>query len=775
VRDDLEAMMNNTFNSQPVAPGKSERDRGSVLTMVLALMVVGSLAVFALLNLATVLFMNRPPIEVRDRTFWSAKSAVSIAMVEQATFGPNGCYDDYKEFMLNGFASAVSCQADPPVTSGRGRYAIVTTSNDPNSSQLRGLGAGAAVKTISGKAFVNAGRIDATSVDLRVNGGVTLSTFTSAQSPTARYLDYTTPVFPTPPVPAGCATVPSILTQTAAGLPSPVSPVCVTAPTAPDTGISWQAYVGDRVDAATPRGYPTLPPLPPYTRSSVNQATVGTCKVFFPGQYNAPLTLAAGDYYFASGIYYFTDVVTLQPGAQVVAGQGKFDGCAFDAQAVYSNNAPKAHSVTGRGATFVFGGSGRLVAENASLQMNKRVSDSTTRGSEFTAFRSVNFRPTATPLPTTPTAVEIPDDVVMITDTHDPANPKCTASTTGQPCLQTARAYTSQASADAAVKFYTPSSVGVNNAIISITQTAGSADSNRFDVDGYTFVPNAQVLLNGGNNANYRTRIDGGIVASSLDMRYNVAPAIASNWFFGVQETNLEQRFNFYANVDAGNGQRTVSRATMQVDESGNYAINGWTVDPNAQGTAPSPPTTTTTTAPPTTTTTVPPPTTSSTTIPTTTTTTTTVPPTTTTTIPCPAAQTSWAGQYWNDSSPADRLVGTPDFTRTDAAVDFDWDNGSPGGTIGINDFSARWTRDVGFTQAGTYRFTMRGDDGMRLFIRNNTTGTRTMMSPAGAWSDQSATTYTFDVPLTACTHRIEFEFYENSGQASAQLSWVRL
>jgi len=69
----------------------------------------------------------------------------------------------------------------------------------------------------------------------------------------------------------------------------------------------------------------------------------------------------------------------------------------------------------------------------------------------------------------------------------------------------------------------------------------------------------------------------------------------------------------------------------------------------------------------------------------------------------------------------------------------------------------------------------MRGDDGMRLFIRNNTTGTRTMMSPAGAWSDQSATTYTFDVPLTACTHRIEFEFYENSGQASAQLSWVRL
>jgi len=116
-----------------------------------------------------------------------------------------------------------------------------------------------------------------------------------------------------------------------------------------------------------------------------------------------------------------------------------------------------------------------------------------------------------------------------------------------------------------------------------------------------------------------------------------------------------------------------------------------------------------------------------------------------------------------------------PDFTRTDAAINFDWGTGAPAGAIGADNFSARWTRDVAFTQAGTYRFSMRGDDGMRLFIRNNTTGARTQLSPAGAWTDQSATTYTFDVPLTACTHRLEFEFYEAGGQASAQLSWVKL
>ena len=122
------------------------------------------------------------------------------------------------------------------------------------------------------------------------------------------------------------------------------------------------------------------------------------------------------------------------------------------------------------------------------------------------------------------------------------------------------RDYTSQSSSGADVKSYTPSSLGVNDTIISISQTGGNWGSNRFDVDGYTFVPNAKVLLNGGNNADYRLRVDGGIVTSALDLQYNRAPSLASNWFLGVQETNLEQKFHFYANVDAGNGQRTVSQ-----------------------------------------------------------------------------------------------------------------------------------------------------------------------------------------------------------------------
>ena len=79
-------MMHDFPSRRPVAaPTTADRRRRSRidLPMILALMVIGSLAVVALLTFATTLFINRPPIEVRDRTFWSAKSAMSMAMVVQ--------------------------------------------------------------------------------------------------------------------------------------------------------------------------------------------------------------------------------------------------------------------------------------------------------------------------------------------------------------------------------------------------------------------------------------------------------------------------------------------------------------------------------------------------------------------------------------------------------------------------------------------------------------------------------------------------------------------
>src|SRR3989454_928837 len=53
-------------------------------------------------------------------------------------------------------------------------------------------------------------------------------------------------------------------------------------------------------------------------------------------------------------------------------------------------------------------------------------------------------------------------------------------------------------------------------------------------------------------------------------------------------------------------------------------------------------------------------------------------------------------------------------FNRTDPNIDFDWGLGSPDPRIEPDTFSVRWTGNWDFGIAGTYRFTMTADDGMR-------------------------------------------------------------
>ena len=104
-----------------------------------------------------------------------------------------------------------------------------------------------------------------------------------------------------------------------------------------------------------------------------------TCTVYFPGTYTNPVTITGPNpTYFASGIYYFEDTVTIQNGASVVVGGGVVEGCATDQYAAfYAVNAPSTHNINGLGATFVFGGAGRLAVANdiggpINVQFNKR-------------------------------------------------------------------------------------------------------------------------------------------------------------------------------------------------------------------------------------------------------------------------------------------------------------------------------------------------------------------------------------------------------------------
>ena len=71
-----------------------------------------------------------------------------------------------------------------------------------------------------------------------------------------------------------------------------------------------------------------------------------------------------------------------------------------------------------------------------------------------------------------------------------------------------------------------------------------------------------------------------------------------------------------------------------------------------------------------------------------------------------------WQASYWNNIS----LSGTPAREETVAHINFDWGYGSPHPTVATEGFSARWKRYIE-VEAGAYRFSATGDDGIRVYV----------------------------------------------------------
>jgi len=131
---------------------------------------------------------------------------------------------------------------------------------------------------------------------------------------------------------------------------------------------------------------------------------------------------------------------------------------------------------------------------------------------------------------------------------------------------------------------------------------------------------------------------------------------------------------------------------------------------------------------------------------------------------------TGLRGQYYNDGGGAayplsNPFTGSPAFTRTDATVDFNWSESSPGSPVNPDNFSVKWTGQVKAPVSGSYTFTVTADDGVRLFL----SGAKVI----DGWRDQDSTTYTYTTTLTAGTlYNIELHFYEHGGDADCQLHW---
>ncbi|MDZ7735440.1 MAG: DUF6701 domain-containing protein [Gammaproteobacteria bacterium] len=138
----------------------------------------------------------------------------------------------------------------------------------------------------------------------------------------------------------------------------------------------------------------------------------------------------------------------------------------------------------------------------------------------------------------------------------------------------------------------------------------------------------------------------------------------------------------------------------------------------------------------------------------------------------CPGGtslQSGIEGQYfnWTGSAPPPRPSGTPDGTRIDGPIDFDWGGGSPGvAGIGDDEFSVLWDGYLRATSSGNYQFQTVSDDGVRLWVNDTLV--------IDNWTDHASTTDTSGNVFLSANQvvTIRLEYYENGGQAEIRLRW---
>lgn len=122
---------------------------------------------------------------------------------------------------------------------------------------------------------------------------------------------------------------------------------------------------------------------------------------------------------------------------------------------------------------------------------------------------------------------------------------------------------------------------------------------------------------------------------------------------------------------------------------------------------------------------------------------------------------TGWKGEYFGNRN----LAGAPLIVRDDADINFDWGTSAPFPGAPADNWSVRWTREMNF-DSGAYRFTVKVDDGVRLWVDGNLL--------IDQWHEATAT-YTGDMYLTAGRHALRVEYLEAGGSAIMSLDWEQI
>jgi hypothetical protein len=124
---------------------------------------------------------------------------------------------------------------------------------------------------------------------------------------------------------------------------------------------------------------------------------------------------------------------------------------------------------------------------------------------------------------------------------------------------------------------------------------------------------------------------------------------------------------------------------------------------------------------------------------------------------------TGLTGRYYGNQLRT--FVDPPTLIRIDPTINFNWDTTSPDPSIGLTDYTVRWTGSVQPQFNETYTFYTTTDDGVRLWVNGQLI--------IDEWIDQAPTEWHGSLLLAAGQkYNLQMDYYQNGGGAVASLSW---
>lgn len=128
----------------------------------------------------------------------------------------------------------------------------------------------------------------------------------------------------------------------------------------------------------------------------------------------------------------------------------------------------------------------------------------------------------------------------------------------------------------------------------------------------------------------------------------------------------------------------------------------------------------------------------------------------------------SFCAEYYPNNSLSDFVIykANESLTRPtppNVGLGHVWGTGGPGNSVPTNNFSARWEGKFNFDN-GSYKFITNSDDAIRLYLDN--------VLVINAWTAHATRVDTADINVSAGVHTVKVEYFENTGNATAEFYW---